>query len=204
MSPATFFRKLGKAAPAAPAKATEPKIEPVVTDAASAPAAPAEPASAPATPAIETAPAAEAKPSILARPIRAARLVEAGRTRSTKLKGDLQGLLGKAEPWKKPAAAAAALLAVGGLGYGIGHAVGNGREAETLAASRWAEASAEIARNRDEALRLANDMKVVRTTLDALKADRDRSRGDILGKQAQLTLEKNMGKLGEQLEQVGS
>jgi hypothetical protein len=141
--------------------------------------------------------------------LRASRLVEAGRKSSTTLKARLSAALAQAEPWGKPAGAAAAILVVGALGYAGGYATAGKAPSEDVAAARWSEAAASIRENREDTARLASEMRFVRTALDGIKSER--RGGDLSTKQAQLSekVERSsadtsarIAKLAEQLERI--
>jgi hypothetical protein len=181
MIPATWFRKPKNTPDASPAKDSAPAAEPAAAVSLAAPGATAVPSEEPAKVESIAAPSPETP---AAPPLRASRLIEAGRKRSTDLKSRIGTLLAGAEPWGKPAGAAAAILVVGALGYAGGSATAGRSSAEDVAALRWTEASASIRENRDDVARLASELKFVRTALDGLRSDR--RGGESTAKQAQL------------------
>jgi hypothetical protein len=203
MIPATWFRK-SKMAETLPAKDNPAEAQPA--PAAVVPTPAASPQEEPAKLEAVAAPAPE-KPSPVGGPtLRASRLVEAGRKSSTDLKSRLTAALAQAEPWGKPAGAAAAILVVGALGYMGGYASGGRSPTEDIAAARWTEASASIRENRDDVARLASEMRFVRTALDSLKSERRAA--DPAGKQVQLIERSSaetsgkIAKLAEQLDRI--
>ena len=202
MIPATWFRK-PTPPEATAAKAGTPATEPVPGATVPAPVAsptPEEPAK------LEAVAAPSAEKPKAAPPLRASRLIDAGRKSSTDLKSRVTTLLAGAEPWGRPAGAAAAILVVGALGYAGGYATGGKSSTDDLAVLRWSEASAGIRENRDDVARLASEMKSVRTALDGLRSERRNS--DFPARQAQLIERSSaeasakMAKLAEQLERI--
>ncbi|MDB5560418.1 MAG: hypothetical protein JWQ36_3352 [Enterovirga sp.] len=202
MIPETWFRKTK-------AEQIPAKDDPAKAELSTAPAVEA-PACAPTDEAAKVesvaAPAAEkdgARPDV---GLRASRLVEAGRKRSTDLTSRARALLAGAEPWGKPAAAAAAILVVGALGYAGGHASADKTSSQNVLALRLSETSAGIRENREDVARLASEMKSVRTALDGLRSER--RVGDGSAKQAQLIerasaeASAKIAKLGEQLDRM--
>ncbi len=118
-----------------------------------------------------------------ARP-RASRLVEAVRAKPFAGKFDRDALarsLQAAKPAAIPAAVAAAIVLSLGLGYGLGLTrVGDG-------SARWMDATAtEIRQANQELARFASEQKALKASVDGLKGERERSRGEILSRQAQL------------------
>jgi hypothetical protein len=210
MIPATWFRKPNTTA-SLPAKDGTPAAESTPAAAVAGPAVASVAAEEPAKVEAVTAPAPE-KPAAApaSAPLRASRLIEAGHKRSTDLKSRVGALLSGAEPWGKPAAAAAAILVVGTLGYAGGHMSAGKNPSEELAAARWSEAAATMRENREDTARLASEMRFVRTALDSIRSER-RGGGDVSAKQAQLSekVERSsaettgkIAKLAEQLDRI--
>jgi hypothetical protein len=203
MISAPWFRRT-KTPDVIPAKADIAKTDPAATPHIEAPAK--DEAANPEVATVETvaAPVVEKPTPAAAGTLRASRLVEAGRKTSTDLGSRARALFVAAEPWGKPAGAAAALVVVGALGFAGGSlSSGRGDDVSTL---RWSEASAGIRENREDVARLASEMKSVRTALEGLKGDR--RAGDPAAKQAQL-IERSaaetsgrIAKLAEQLDRM--
>lgn len=153
----------------------------------------------------EDAPAAAATPP--AEPSRrAARMIEGVRPFERKLRGALGGTA-----WRRPAAVAAAIVVTGGLGYAAGHGLRGSASAEQAAALRLGEATSAMRRGHEEMIRLGGELKAMKVAVDALKGERERARGELLGKQAQLSdkVERTnaetvgrIGKVAEQLERI--
>lgn len=141
------------------------------------------------------------------------RLVEGARSRPaepaeasaamTKLAAALRGA--------RPAAplAAAIVLALG-IGLGIGAAIRPGGS-DSAATAGVLSAAAEVRQSSHDIALLAAELRGVRASVDGLKGDRDKSRGEILAKQAQLSdkLERNgqdqtarLARLSDQIERA--
>lgn len=184
-------------APAEPAAVTEPTSEKPV-DAVGAAAAPAE--TAPASPE-----GAQPKPM----PARGSRLVEGERFRPARRIVDAaaaawpSGAATRLKPAARPVAVAAAVALALGLGFLAGTHEGVGSH-ETAAGMRGLEG---------EVVRLAGELRSVKSAVDGFKGERDKARGEILTRQAQLTekvdrliaqdVSGRMTRLGEQVERAG-
>lgn len=151
--------------------------------------------------------AAREAPAAPAEPVRrAARMIEVVRPFERRLRGAL-GETG----WRKPAAIAAAVVLTGGLGYAAGHGLRRDASSDQVAALRLTEATSTMRRSHEEMIRLGGELKAMKVAVDALKGERDRARGELLGKQAQLSdkVERTnadtagrIGKVAEQLERI--
>jgi hypothetical protein len=106
-------------------------------------------------------------------------------------------------------AAAAGMLLTAGLGYGVAHL--GARASVDPAEQRWSEAAAGLKQTHGDVVRLAADMKSMRTAIDAIKGERDRARGDASVKQVQFNerIEKanadsaaKVARLAEQLDRI--
>lgn len=182
----TFLKSRAPAEPDAAAVPAAPAaIEPTKTDDA--------PATATASPATETT-------------RRAARMIEGVRPFERKLRSALGGTA-----WRRPAAVAAAIVVTGGLGYAAGHGLRGATSAEQAAALRLGEATSAMRRGHEEMIRLGGELKAMKVAVDALKGERERARGELLGKQAQLSdkVERTnaetvgrIAKVAEQLERI--
>lgn len=194
---------LPEAEPAGPA-APEVKAEAVAPDDAPAvaPDGEARPESGPA------ATPAEAVP-----PARGSRLVEGAPRKDAALSifagfgGRVAGAAKAAKPAIVPAAAAAALILSLGIGYAIGFA---GRRGDTDD-QRLQKALAGLQQTGQEVARLTAELKTVRGSVETLRLEREKSRGELAGKQAQLAekverFEKDVtaraGRLAEQVERL--
>lgn len=176
-------------APAEPDAAAVPPDAAAVVEPAKAEDAPAAAATAPAEP-----------------PRRAARMIEGVRPFERKLRGALAGT-----GWRRPAAVAAAIVVTGGLGYAAGHGLRGTASAEQASSLRLGEATAAMRRGHEEMIRLGGELKAMKVAVDGLKGERERARGELLGKQAQLSdkVERTnaetvgrIGKVSEQLERI--
>ena len=200
--PATWFRKTKMSD--TPAKEIAP--EAAVTVAPFPEASPPTPQDEPMKAEAIAAPPPDKEVVSAAPTPRASRLVEAARKGPTDIASKLGALVAQAEPWGKPAAAAAGLFVVGALGFAGGYGLGGKSPSEDIAALRWSEASATIRENREDVTRLASEMRFVRNAVDSLRSDR--RGGDNSAKQAQL-IERSaadtsarIGKLSEQLDRI--
>lgn len=133
----------------------------------------------------EPAPAASPPPP--PPPKRASRLVEAVRPKPfanpipiSLLKEKLRA----AKPAAIPAAAAAAIVLALGLGYGVGLNRSGGAGTAT---AQWMDTTAtEIRQANGELARFGADQKALKLSLDGLKGEREKSRAEILSRQAAL------------------
>ncbi|NNM74509.1 hypothetical protein [Enterovirga aerilata] len=201
MIPATWFRK-AKTPEAIPARDNTTAAAPVPAAAAAA-ALHEEIAKA------EAVAAPEKETAAAGATLRASRLVEAGRRSSTDLRSRLSSLFAQAEPWARPAGAAAAIMVAGALGYAGGYASAGRAPADDPVLARWTEAAAGIRENREDVARLASEMKSVRTALDGIRSER--RGGDLSARQAQLSdkVERSaadtaakLAKLAEQVDRI--
>ena len=104
----------------------------------------------------------------------------------------------------RPAAAAAALAFALGAGFALGRAA-DGSSAETAAVlEQLRTASAELKGGGESILRVAGDMKAVRTVVDGLKGERDRTRSEFGARQdkAEKMSADSAGRLAKMAEQV--
>ena len=207
MIPATWFRKGATpeaSSSAAPASDPQPATPPPAIESAAPPVA-EEPVKVESVAPPEKDIKAEPRPAPNAAS-KASRLVEAGSKGSTSLKTRLAAAAAGTQPWAKPAAAAAAILVAGTLGYAGGQASAGRDSADDVVVARWAEAASGIQENREDVARLASDMKAVRTALDGLRSER--RGGDPAARQAQLIERSSadtsakIAKLAEQLERI--
>lgn len=188
----------------------EPEAVPPLATSVEATCAEAGPADAKPTdarPADEAAAMASEAPTAPAEPVRrAARMIEGVRPFERRLRGALAGTA-----WRRPAAIAAAVVMTGGLGYAAGHGLHRSGSAEQVAALRLGEATSAMRRGHEEMIRLGGELKAMKVAVDALKGERERARGELLGKQAQLSdkVERTnaetvgrIGKVAEQLERI--
>ncbi len=153
----------------------------------------------------ETASAAPAETPVA--PVRrTVRMIEGVRPFERKLRGALAGTA-----WRRPAAVAAAIVVTGGLGYVAGHGLHRTGPADQMAALRLSEATSAMRRSQEEMIRLGGELKAMKVAVDGLKGERERARGELLGKQAQLSdkVERTnaetvgrIGKVAEQLERI--
>ncbi len=152
---------------------------------------------------VETTSAAPTEPPP---PRKVVRMIEGVRPFERKLRGALAGTA-----WRRPAAVAAAIVVTGGLGYAAGHGFHRTGSADDMAALRLTEATSAMRRSHEEMIRLGGELKAMKVAVDALKGERDRARGELLGKQAQLSdkVERTnaetvgrIGKVAEQLERI--
>jgi TolA-binding protein len=79
------------------------------------------------------------------------------------------------EPWRRPALAAAALVAVAGLSYAGGRIEGRQTRLAEASSARLAEAADGLRESREEFGRLGLEVKSIRTSLDGLKGERVRT-----------------------------
>lgn len=203
MISASMFRTSGKTA-VVPGEAPKSEPSPAASEIAAVAAAPG-PEAAPAS----DGPNAEKTP---AEPVPApptARSTGISGLPLSRMKARLSVPLSQVEKWGKPAAAATLALAIGALGYTGGLTAPRGADKNDLSALRWSEAASTIRDSREETARMASEVKFMRIAVDGLK--NERARGDLAGKQAQVTerLERlnaemtdKLAKLSEQLERV--
>lgn len=117
--------------------------------------------------------------------------------------------LDQANAYRVPASIAAALLVALGLGYGIGTARAPAGSAQT--ASLLETTTRELRDANGQIGQLAAELKAVKGTVDGIKGERDRTRGEVLAKQAQLSDRfdrsgqenaTRIGRLAEQLDRI--
>lgn len=83
----------------------------------------------------------------------------------------------------RPAVAAAALLVAVGGGYAAGRMTGVPSGELDAALQRLNGAAAELRHSQDAATRLGGEIKTVKASVDTLKGERERSRGELLARQ---------------------
>jgi septal ring factor EnvC (AmiA/AmiB activator) len=116
-----------------------------------------------------------------------------------------------AQAYRMPAAAAAALVFALGAGYGLGTA-GQSREVASAKTVQMLEKTARDLRDANGQVgQLAAELKSMKAVVDGIRGEREKSRSDILAKQAQLSdrLERagqenatRVGRLAEQLDRI--
>ena len=174
------------------------------------------PAAAPvAEQAVAPDPKPESKPEAVAAPPEAvdataqspARLVEGERPKPRRaidlatLRDRLAASAPAARKAAMPAAAAASLILAMGIGYGLGTTSRAG-EGEAASASRWLEATSDLRATNQEVTRLAQELKAVRVSVDGMKSERDKGRGQLAEKLDRSIQESGarFGKIAEQLD----
>lgn len=112
--------------------------------------------------------------------------------------------------YRLPAAAAATLIVALGMGYGFG-AVGQDKRSGAKSAQMLEKTSRDLREAHSQIGQLTAELKSIKTAVDGIKGDREKSRNDILSKQAQLSerLDKTgqesasrIGRIAEQLDRV--
>lgn len=180
----------GKAAPPSPAIEHSTAPAPLAAMATESDPAP----SSPATADVATAPAAAERPS--RRRVSFPDLL-------AKLRADAVVV-----PYRRPLLAGAALLVASGVGYGAGR--WNSRT-HLPARTESNETALGLRQAHEDAGRLGAELKALRVAVDGIRSERDRNRGELLTRQAQLAertekfgteTSSRIGKLGEQLERV--
>lgn len=145
---------------------------------------------------------------------RGSRLVEgerpAGKVALPKMKAWAASAASQAKPAAVPIAAAVLIALAMGIGYGVG-VTGRAAEGDAASATRWLEAMSDLRVTHQEVAKLATELRTIRVSVESIKSERDKGRGELLSKQAQLSerLERSMqdsgtrmGRLSEQLERL--
>lgn len=157
----------------------------------------------------------EAKPDLAAEPkavMGPARLVEMERPKPAP-QPDLRpakAWLSNAHAYRVPAAAAAALVAALLTGYGLGVAgqVSETGKTSAKSAALLASSAKDLRDAQGQIVQLATELKSIKGAVENMKGDREKSRGDILAKQAQLSErveragQENASRIGRLAEQV--
>ena len=121
--------------------------------------------------------------------------------------------LSNAHAYRVPAAAAAALVAALLTGYGLGVAgqVSETGKTSAKSAALLASSAKDLREAQGQIVQLASELKSIKGAVENMKGDREKSRGDILAKQAQLSerVERagqenasRIGRLAEQLDRI--
>jgi hypothetical protein len=114
---------------------------------------------------------------------------------------------------RRPAAQAAALVVAVAAGWLGAEAVASVRSAAPAAGAHWTETAQALRQGQQDVVRLTGDIKTLKVTIESLKESVDRSKADLLAKQAQVIerierIERAPGdgarlaKLAEQLDRV--
>lgn len=93
-----------------------------------------------------------------------------------------------AAPYARPLASAAALLVAVGLGFGGARLLPRAeRMGPDISAQRWSDAAVSLRQSHDDVTHLGAELKSLKTAVDAVKVERDRARGELAARQAQLS-----------------
>lgn len=117
----------------------------------------------------------------------------------------------RARSYRVPAAAAAALILALGAGYGLGVAAQPEGSGAAKTAQLLESTAGDLRAAHGQIGRLAAELTSIRSAVDAIKGDREKSRGDLIARQAQLSdrVERagqenatRIGRLAEQLDRI--